>query len=386
MHISFSAIETFWQCPQKYKFQYIDRIKAPKSIEAIFGTLIHDVLKYFHSKNPLLPTLEEVLNYYKDNWPAQDKMHWKNQNEEISYFNQGVKILTDYYSKNKDLNTKILALESHFELPLKDSGEEHTLSGIIDRIDKLDEGIFEIIDYKTTKTMPSQENIDNNLQLSCYYLGIINRWPSMKDASVKLSLYFLKHGEKLTSTRTPEQLDKTKEKILLTIGEIKKSDFRPIPSSLCDWCGYKNTCPMWRHQFEKEYTDEEVKNAAKELFNLSDELKKTKQRFIELKTIINDYCDKNNFERVFTDDGYITRSLKIIYDYDVDKIKTILDSIKKWQEVLSFDKKKLTKIIKFLPPSLKTEIENTKVISKKIRSLSLKKIKNNTEANKFNKT
>ena len=29
--------------------------------------------------------------------------------------------------------------------------------------------------------MPSQSNVENNLQLSVYHLGLLNRWPKLKD-------------------------------------------------------------------------------------------------------------------------------------------------------------------------------------------------------------
>ncbi|TSA57417.1 PD-(D/E)XK nuclease family protein, partial [bacterium] len=38
MRISYSSLENFKQCPLKYKFSQIDKIKEPKSKEAIFGT------------------------------------------------------------------------------------------------------------------------------------------------------------------------------------------------------------------------------------------------------------------------------------------------------------------------------------------------------------
>lgn len=376
MRVSFSAIETFKQCPQKYKFKYIDKIKAPKTIEAIFGSLIHDVLKYFHSQRPLVPILEEVLNYYKDKWPSPENVNWRSQDEELSYFNQGVKILTDYYQKNRSLDSKILALETRFELPLKKGlKEEYVLSGIIDRIDKIDEGIFEIIDYKTSKTIPSQKIVDTNLQLYCYYLGAIHRWPSLKNASIKLSLYFLKHGEKLSTFSDFKQIELTKEEILLSIEKIKKSNFQPTPSSLCDWCGYKTICPMWRHQYQKDYSDKEVKKLVSKLINLSEEIKQLKKCAIKIKQDLNEYLNKNNLERLFSENGYITRNTKIIYDYDLKKVENILKSINKWQDVLSFDKKKLEKILKNLPPSLKIEIEKAKIVSKTIKGLSLKKTK-----------
>ena len=73
---------------------------------------------------------------------------------------------------------------------------------------KLTDDAFEVIDYKTAKKMPAQKNVDTDLQLSIYHLGMANRWPSIKEENrpVKVSLYYLKHGEKLSSIRNNQDL------------------------------------------------------------------------------------------------------------------------------------------------------------------------------------
>ena len=56
-------------------------------------------------------------------------------------------------------------MESRFEFEIDDpkTGEKHTLSGIMDRIDKNADGSFEIIDYKTKRKMPGQKEMGNDL-------------------------------------------------------------------------------------------------------------------------------------------------------------------------------------------------------------------------------
>ena len=69
MRVSYSALDTFQTCPAKYKFQYIDKIKVPKSKEAIFGTIIHDCLKMYHEPSRFVPaSQEELMQYFTKNW------------------------------------------------------------------------------------------------------------------------------------------------------------------------------------------------------------------------------------------------------------------------------------------------------------------------------
>ena len=72
MRTSYSALETFRQCPQKYKFQEIDKIKTPKSKEAVFGTLVHSGLRHLFSRDPLYPSLDEVIEHFRASWSSAE--------------------------------------------------------------------------------------------------------------------------------------------------------------------------------------------------------------------------------------------------------------------------------------------------------------------------
>ena len=268
MRTSYSAIGTYLQCPQKYEFQNINRIRVPKNREAIFGTLIHSTLKFMFTSNPLFPTLDEVIAHFRKNWPLREVFEAESKHDprklalsgegEKAYFEEGVKMLKKFYEKNAPWNFIILDLESRFEVMIADekTGETHILAGIIDRIDKFADGKYEIIDYKTGKRMPSQDALNSDLQLSLYSLGLQKRWPHIKPGDITLSLYFLKHGEKLSTQPSVETTAKTKEHILKTIAEIQEKiktgkEFEPMPSALCNWCGYRPMCPAWKHLYRK---------------------------------------------------------------------------------------------------------------------------------------
>lgn len=379
---SYSALDTFKQCPLKYKFQVIEKIKAPKSKEAVFGNKIHSALEYFHKKQPASPTLDELLSYLKENWQSDI---FGDEQTDMIYFSEAIKILKNYYEhylKIKD-NFTVLDTETRFEVLLespKDKEQKCLLAGIIDRIDKTKTGI-EIIDYKTAKRLPSQEDADNSLQFSLYCLGVINRWPQFLNyglENIKLTFYYLKHQETLSTTRTKEQLDHIREQIWEKLAQIEKSEFQPMPSALCDYCGYKKICPMWKHLYREQMTidDQQIKNVIDELFNLKQINSQNAKKIDELKEIIESYLNKEKIERVFGNTGYITRTSLIRYEYDMDKVKEILEPIGKWHDVLSIDANKLKILLKSLPYPARKEIEKAKKINKeyKILKASAKKI------------
>ena len=386
MRISYSGLDTFSTCPAKYKFQYIDRIKMPKSKEAVFGTLIHECLRFFHEPSRLVPLSEEdFLKYFTQKW---DNNIYPDSQEEAFAFHQGIDLLKRYYQQNQGAEFNIINLEMPFEAPIlekKDSPvsrqEFHQVTGRIDRIDKLADGSFEIIDYKTNKKMPSQESIDQNLQLSVYYLGLSNRWPSLQQENrpVKLSLYFLRHGEKLSTIRGNQQIEESQERILSLISQIKESDFEPRANPLCDWCEYQPYCPLFKHKFAQEsqvINDQEIRKIIKEYFEIKGRQEQDNHRTAELKDKINQYCDQHNLERVFSQEGYITRSPQRRFSYNVNKVKKILEPIGKWNEILTIDQAKFKKVIDSLPYQTKKKIEEAKTLTKEFKVISISRNKN----------
>lgn len=378
MRLSYSALDTYQTCPLKYKFQNIDRIKTPKSKEAVFGSVLHSTLNFIHTPGILSPTLEQALEYFSANW---NSVVFENEAEERAAFSQGVQIIQKYYQQNDPTQANIVALESRFEFPLAGdkaaaNQETHIVSGIIDRIDKTEDG-YEVIDYKTTKKMPSQEKVDADLQLSTYLKAFLARYPKEIERldKIKVSLYYLKHGVKLSSTRTLEQLQKSEELFLDVIELIKAEKFEPLAGPLCDWCGYQKHCPMWKHKFkeQRKIDTEEINQAIQEYIELKSAVSITKDRLAELQEKIADYMNQEGVERVFGENGVIARALRKTYKYNAEKIRAILEPLGKWEEVVKIDGIGLKKIMSALSPVKRQEVEGAKEIDKQSYGFSVKK-------------
>lgn len=372
MRTSYSALETYKLCPQKYKFQEIDRIPAKKSKAALFGTHVHSTLKYMFSRDPLFPTLDEVLNYFRENWPAPEKMDVTPEEKSL-YLAEGERMLKNFYARNAPWNFNVVDLESRFKVLIEDPRRKdtHVLAGRIDRIDKT-EGGYEVIDYKTSRRMPSQDAVDRDLQMSIYSLGLQKRWPHVKSEEITLSLYFLKHGEKLSTSRTPEATQATAQDVLKTISEIQGKlptgeRFEPVPGPWCDFCPYKPICPAWRHLYRKQEpvsSEQEIDAALKEYFKLLKNQREHEKRLGELKSQIAAYMEAEGFDRVFSETGYLAKSRQQRFAYDFEKVRAILEPLGKWEKVLAADEKKLAVVLKGLLPEIQSQIEDAKILTK----------------------
>lgn len=298
MKISYSSFETFNRCPLQYKYSYIERIKTPDKPELYFGSLIHEIVQYALKKDPIIPQEEELILMLKKGWK---KEIFASDKESEQYFAFGIEMLKKFYNDWKPGFRNIVATEKRFFIPLND---KHSLTGIIDRIDKLPFGAFEIIDYKTSKALPSQIDVDKDNQLTIYRLAMESLWPDVQD--VRLTLYFLKHDKKLTTLRRPDEVEEIKNQVIKTADNIEKEQqFIPKLNSLCGWCGYQNICPLWFAKgksaaSEKDKSDTDIDLVIEEYFD-------AQQKMLELQIKIHSHFDTQKIDRYFHKKGILTR-------------------------------------------------------------------------------
>lgn len=373
MRLSYSAIDSYRTCPLKYRYQHIDRIKEPKSKEQVFGTLLHSVLRYVHAPAPAQPTLDEALNFFSQSWNGD---LYPDEREERVAFSQGVKIIQDYYAKNDPSDVSVVDLESRFAIEIGDDvSGRHVIAGTIDRIDVLRDG-YEIIDYKTGKKMPPQERVDSDLQLSIYLRAFLSRYPKETEHldRITVSLYFLRHGVKLSSTRTREQLDALDEDFLSVIREIEAQRFDPVLSALCDYCGYQKICPLWKHKYLQEMTveDDQARRAADEMSEIRDRTKSDRRRLAELSEVLLRYMEQRQVDRVFSGPIIVGKSSRKTYVYDEEALRSVLEPLGRWDAVRKVDGIALRGILPLIPPAARERVERSKTIDKESVSLSVK--------------
>lgn len=239
---SFSQLETYTLCPLKYKFSYVIGIPPVSKPHLIFGSLMHETLERFFLliKDKGSATKDELLQLYEG---CFDVGGFKNVSQQDGYRKEGMRILDIFYEKNKGDLKPPLYLEEEFLLKI--GGRK--LKGIIDRIDRLDDGgcgslleeDCEIIDYKTGSAK-DQAEADKNLQLSIYAIAakeLLGLNPKI------LSFYNLTTNEKVSSERSEDALLKAKEKVLGVISKIEERLFDANPGRHCRWCDFIIVCP-----------------------------------------------------------------------------------------------------------------------------------------------
>jgi len=310
-------LSAYENCPLYYRFRYIDKVESEEEgIEAFMGSRVHDALEklYRDLKVSKLNTLEELHEYFDKVWDKK----WHDSvvivREEYTpenYRETGKRCISNYYNKYHpfDQDTTV-SLEERLRIPL-DEEEECVLVGYTDRISKTSDDTFEIHDYKTSNTLPQQEKIDRDRQLTLYQIGVQHKWPSAKD--VKLVWHYVALDVDMVSTRTEEDIQNIKEEALELIDEIESTaEFEPRESPLCKWCEYQDICPTRKHpvKVEQMSLNKFLKDSGVQLVNkymdahqkrqeLEDEIKKLRLEVLdELEEALFLYAQKENVQIV----------------------------------------------------------------------------------------
>ncbi len=248
---SHSRLETFEKCALRYRFRYIDKIEKPdeQSVEAFLGKRVHECLQklYEDLRKGEVHSLDEMLKFYRQEWRRQWVPEIKivrRDASQLDYFRYGETCLTNYYRRYSPFaQSETLATEEHFQFSL-DANGSYALQGYIDRVARRADGTYEIHDYKTSRTLPTQGAVNMDRQLGLYQIGLQRNRADAQ--SVELYWHYLAHDRTLRSTRQPKQLTLLCETTIKLIERIERERrFEPHKTPLCDWCEYKPECPVW---------------------------------------------------------------------------------------------------------------------------------------------
>ncbi|MFB3923062.1 MAG: RecB family exonuclease [Terriglobia bacterium] len=359
---SHSRIQTFENCPQKYKFQYIDRIEKPEeeTIEAFVGSRVHDALEklYDDLQRCKLHSLEDLLTFYdgiwKKEWVPTIRIVKENFTAE-NYFDYGVKCIRNYYERYKPFDqAQTLETEARLVFPLDERGE-YKIQGYVDRIARRADGVWEIHDYKTGSHLPPQAEIDSDRQLALYQIGLQNRW--REATRVELVWHYVAYDTTLRSQRAPEDLKKLAAETIRVIEQIEEEkDFAPRESKLCNWCEYRAECPLWKHVdsvqllSEAQFAADEGARLASQLLETKMQLDRLTRHFEELKALITEFCRQKKVSVVAGRGGRVTvkqflqTAFPLKHDPRREPLEALLKQLGRWEDVSGLDVFELKRI------------------------------------------
>ena len=258
---SYSALETFRGCPRRFFYRSVACARSAdhrQHITAFVGTRVHEALEHLYAEilRGRVETLPNLLRFYKRRWLSSwsDAVAVPEEGDTPErHMDLGCRCLADYYRRHQPFDRgRTVALEQRLMFTIDGrEGERHPFVGVIDRLVRLEDGTWEIHDYKTTRQLPTQAEQDADEQLALYELGLRQCWRDV--GRVELVWHFLSFDRTIRSARTSAQLERLHEATLATIRDIEsrgseESAFPAVEAGHCDSCEFRSVCPVGRRR------------------------------------------------------------------------------------------------------------------------------------------
>jgi DNA helicase-2/ATP-dependent DNA helicase PcrA len=231
--LSASDIETYRTCPLKYKFARVFRIPSEPTLNQRFGILVHQVLERFHGGGAEAGSLPELLGLLEAGWRRGG---FGDSEEERQLRAKATQALLRYHERFQDEDGHPVWFERAFAFKLG----PHLLRGRVDRVDRLPDGGYELIDYKTGRPK-SATQLREDVQLSLYAVGARESWQL---EAAQQAYYYVLDDEKVPVERSAEDRDWITDTVFQVAEGILGQGFEPTPSwSACSMCDYRIACP-----------------------------------------------------------------------------------------------------------------------------------------------
>ena len=357
---SFSQIQTYLQCPLKYKFRYIDWIKPEfeENLHLILWTEVHWALEWLYNqvndfKKPSFEELEAVFI------KSFNEKAWKLSNsdeEKETFLIRWKNYLKAFYDKHFPFeDIKVIGTEIQLYIDL---GDNIKFQWFIDRLDKKWSN-FILTDYKTNKNLPPEDKTLYEEQLTLYALGVKQKYKKYFEKIYGNLIYLhfdLQDFWEITEERIQQVANKYKN-LTLEI-ETKKAEynlwnkdaFEEKENPNCKFCEYKELCPLWAHFYWKlddfELPEDVVKRLIDEYVQLNSQKKEIEKQMEENKKILLDFAKKNNLKKIYGNNEKLSVvSYKWIKILDKEKLKEKLEQLGLLNEALEVDRFKLKKLL-----------------------------------------
>lgn len=248
IRLSATRVSSFLRCKRKYWFQYVEKMPKLSNPSFKLGLACHESLELagniWMEKGSLSESdKKKVLDHF-------NKISVREGIEELEVHSEGRKLVKARIDKF-GVGNRIISLEEKFGFP--GSKYENLTSslgvpliGAMDKVVELDSETILVIDYKTSKTTPTTDQLKEDIQLSMYDLVAGMLWPEYK--RVVLCLDMLK-SDPVYTYRTPDQRADFNEYLVVVhdaMSSLTEDKATETLNVFCPWCDFKDYCKSYQ--------------------------------------------------------------------------------------------------------------------------------------------
>ena len=241
-----SRLLAWLDCPRRYRMQYLDRPKPearPQRAHTSVGIVTHNVLRDFWDLPGSQRTPSGVAELVRASWID---VGFRDPEQSASWRQRVSEWVVDYL-RHIDRDQQPLGLERSVALRT----DSIAVTGRVDRLDDRD-GTVVVVDYKTGRQIPSEDDARTSLPLALYAAGAARVF---RRPCVRVELHHVPTRTVAAHEHTTESLDRKIAEAESIAGDLRRVDaefaargvetpsFPPRPSPLCTWCDFRAHCP-----------------------------------------------------------------------------------------------------------------------------------------------
>ncbi len=243
--LSPSRLADFQACPRRYQHASVERIAQPASYATAKGRFVHYIFEHLFLEPAQERTRDKAREFVD---PAIDAILTSEVRADIDLddsllaqlLEETESIINTYF----EMEDPRLVNSEGIELRLGVNVDETPLFGILDRLDRDDEGNLVIVDYKTG-SLPNR-NYDTQTFANAELYAALCR-EKLGETPVKIRLLYVAKGETIERSVTDVTVKARTASAVSAWERIKRyyadGDFPATPSvNTCRFCSYKDLC------------------------------------------------------------------------------------------------------------------------------------------------
>ena len=285
-----SSLNTFRMCPMQYFLEYTLGVRGPSNQKADKGTIVHKVLEICalakkgiqngqqtivddivgeievdnYDAEYLGDIISKVYRYYSTGLP-----HHRWTDRDFKDCSTWVWKALRYHDGMFDPRSRnIVDVEPHFDFEIKKEWAEYeykpyglkghlALKGTIDLITQVDDGIYEVVDWKTGRRLDwatgeekTQDKLFDDIQLRLYHYALKHLYPDVH--TFLMTIFFINDGGPYTVHFQDSDLEQTEAVLRDMFEKIRKTErpqivrkIRPDQAWIC-----KRLCHCGKTSYE----------------------------------------------------------------------------------------------------------------------------------------
>ena len=245
--MSGSSVAAFETCPLRWYFEHEVKARGASTAAQGFGTVVH-VLAQLVAEDKLPPDADVLVAQMNDVWSALGfEAAWQRDRERVDA-RAALQRLIRWLASRPERH--LLESEASFEVQVGDV----VLRGAADRLEIDDHGKVHVVDFKTSRSVPSVAAAAEHPQLAVYQLAVreggfeghTGAQPQLGGAELVFLRKEMRGGLPVERTQPPLPAERptwADELLRRTADSIRAEDFPARPNDGCDICAFRGCCP-----------------------------------------------------------------------------------------------------------------------------------------------